>query len=149
MTWLESNYPDSTIDDWDQATAAEADTYHTARGNALWTGAAAVKTVALQRAWDYLRGLSWKEDVFDTELPADVKNAQIVGALAELTDPGTLLPEITKNDTLIKKNIANVIIKEYASGAPKQTQYKEINSLLSKYLIGGAPGSGQVQLVRG
>ncbi len=63
MTWFENTYPDSTIDDWDQATIAEADTYHTARGNSLWTGEDALKTQALQRTWDYLRGLDWLENV--------------------------------------------------------------------------------------
>jgi len=144
-TWKDLNYPDSSIDDWDQATIAEADAYHAARGNTLWTGEDAVKTVALQRAWDYLRGLTWREDVFDTELPADVKSAQIVGALAELVDAGALQPEITRDDYLTKKNIAGVIIKEYASSAPKSKQFKAINALLSRYIV----NSNGTRLVRG
>ncbi len=146
MTWLESNYPDSTIDDWDQATIDEADAYHEARGNALWTGADSVKTIALQRSWDYLRGLSWKEDVFDTELPDDIKNAQIEGALVELTDPGNLLPENNSDNKLKMKDIAGVIVKEWFPGASSRTQYRTISNLLSKYLIGGP---GQIPLVRG
>jgi len=144
-TWKELSYPDSTIDDWDQATTGEADTYHAARGNDTWTGTDAVKTIALQRSWDYLRGLSWKEDVFDTELPDDVKSAQIVGALAELVSPGVLQPSLTKNDYLVKKNIANVIIKEYRSGATPKTVFNELNSLLRIYIL----NSSGITLVRG
>lgn len=38
------------------ATVAEADTYHTNRGNAAWTGTDAVKEAALRKAASYLDG---------------------------------------------------------------------------------------------
>ena len=149
MTWLASNYPDSTIDDWDQATVEEANAYHAARGNnESWAGGSTAKTIALQRSWDYLRGLNWKEDVFDTELPDDVKNAQIEGALVELTDPGNLLPTSTREDKLKMKNLAGAIIKEYFPGGSSKTSYRTITNLLSKYLVGGGSGVN-VPLVRG
>jgi len=145
-TWKESQYPDSSIDDWDQATIVEADAYQAARGNTAWAAAEdADKTIALQRAWDYLRGLTYKPDVFDTELPEDIKSAQIVGALAELSSPGTLLPTLTSGNYLTKKNIAGVIIKEYASGAPASAQLIEMQALLSIYIY----ASSGIELVRG
>lgn len=138
--------PIKTIDDWTQATAAEADTYHTARGNSLWTGTETVKTQALQRAWDYLRGLSWKSGVFDTELPADVKSAQIVGALAELVDPGILLPELTADNYLTEKGFGNgAILKKYKPGAPAIKKFSAIDALLRPYIYGG----GNVEIRRG
>lgn len=146
-TWKELTYPDSTIDDWDQATIAEADAYHSARGNTDWASATDPnKTIALQRSWDYLRGLSWLPNVFDTELPDDVKNAQILGALYELASAGSLLPTITSGDYLTKKNIANVIIKEYSSAAPSSPVYTELNALLQLYITNTV---NSIPLVRG
>jgi hypothetical protein len=149
LPWIYYPYPIDykTIDDWedDQATIAEADAYHLARGNSTWTGDDTVKQQALTRAWDYLRGLNWIEGTFATELPNDVKSAQIVVALRELVDPGVSAPDITKDDFLEKKNIANVIIKEYRSGAPSVKRFKEAEVLLKKYIL----GYGNIGIVRG
>ena len=88
-----------TIDDWDQATITEAEVYLVARGDTTWEDADDEdKDHALQRSWDYLRGLAWRSGVFDTELPDDVKSAQIVGALEELKSPGVLLPALTADN---------------------------------------------------
>ena len=143
-TWKELTYPDSTIDDWDQATIDEADTYHTARGNTTWTGVDALKTQALQRTWDYLRSLNWLEDVFDTELPDDVLNAQIVGALEELTDPGALSPSLTADNYLVSKDIVG-IKKEYRLGAPVKKRFTGMEYLLKPYLY----SSSTIELGRG
>ena len=137
MTWLETHYTDSSITDWSQATVTEADTYHRARGNTRWDASSNddQKTIALQRAWDYLCGITtWKANVFDTELPEDIKNAQIVGALAELVTPGTLLPTFTRENYVVKKNIAGVIIKEYDIGGPVQSILTEMRALLKRYM---------------
>lgn len=134
-----------TIDDWDQATVTEADTYHTARGNATWTGEDAVKTQALQRAWDYLRGLSWLPGVFDTELPDDVKSAQIVGALEELKDPGVLLPALTADNFVESKDTAG-LKKSYRPGAPAWKRFRAMEVLLNGYVSGIGAG---VELRRG
>jgi len=143
-TWKELTYPDSTIDDWDQATIDEADTYHTARGNTTWTGTDTLKTQALQRTWDYLRSLNWLENVFDTELPADVLNAQIVGALEELTDPGALSPSLTADNYLVSKDIVG-IKKEYRLGAPVKKRFTSMEYLLKPYLY----SSSTIELGRG
>jgi len=145
MTWLEEHYPDSTIDDWSQATTAEADTYHASRGNALWTGTSTLKSQALQRAWDYLRGLDWLDDVFDTELPADIKNAQIVGALEELKSPGVLSPALTADNYLSLKKLPGGIEKQYRPGAPVKKRFLAMEALLKPYLR----SYGTVELRRG
>lgn len=126
------------IDDyWEQATYADADTYFTARGIATWTGDNDVKSQALQRAWDYMRTLSWIDDVFLLTQPDDITNAQILLALEELIDSGVLSPAITKDDHLIEKNIANVIIKKYTSRAPAWKRFRGVEMLLSPYLMSG------------
>ena len=136
-----------TIDDYedDQATIAEADAYHDARGNATWTGTDTAKQQALTRAWDYLRGLRWLPGTFATELPDDVKSAQIVAALRGLVTPGCLLPDLTREDFLESKNIAGAIVKEYRSGAPAWKRFREIEVLLRQYIV----GRGCVELGRG
>lgn len=133
MTWYEDTYPDSKITDWDQATAAEADTYHNLRGTSLWTGSDEVKTQALQRAWDYLKGLNWLPDVFDTELPDDVKNAQIVAALEELQVPGALAPTLNADNYLSSKDVAG-IKKQYRPGAPTHKRYLALETLLKPFI---------------
>jgi len=136
-----------TIDDWedDAATSSDADTYHAARGNSDWTGETADKTQALQRAWDYLRGLSWIPGVFDTELPDDVKSAHIVAALEELKDPGVLLPELTADNYLESKNLAGAIEKKYRPGAPAWKRFRALEVLLKGYIY----GQGNIELMRG
>ncbi len=134
MTWYSTHYPDSSITDWEQATVLEADAYHLLRGNSTWIGTEEIKTQALQRSWDYLGSLVWRDDVFDTELPEKVKEAQIVGALYELIEQGSLQPTISSEDFLIKKNIAGAIIKEYKQGSPSRKRYLSINSLLAPFL---------------
>ncbi len=136
MTWLSTHYTDGSITDWPQATVSEADTYHANRGNSDWASYGNdAKTQALQRAWDYLCGITtWKQDVFDTELPDAIKNAQIVGALAEAASPGVLLPTLTREKYIVKKNIAGVIIKEYDIGGPVQSILTEMRALLKRYM---------------
>lgn len=129
----------------DQATVTEADTYHTARGNSLWTGEDTVKEQALQRAWDYLRGLTYKTGTFDTELPDDIKSAQIVAALEELKDPGVLLPPLTADNYLESKNVAGAIVKRYRTGAPAWKRFRAIEVLLKSYVL----SSGNIEMMRG
>lgn len=123
----------SSIDDWEQATILEADAYLALRGNIEWTGSDEVKTQALQRSWDYLRGLKWLPSVFDIEMPDNIKSAHIVGALEELKSAGILLPALTSENYLLSKNIAGVIQKAYRAGAPVCKVFIEINVLLRGY----------------
>jgi len=134
MTWRSTHYPDSGITDWPQATITEANTYLLTRGRSTWPDySIPARTAALQRAWDYLCSLTdWKDYVFETELPVDIKNAQIVGAYAEITSPGILQPTLTSDNYLKKKNIAGVIVKEYSGTAPVAS-IREMDALLSRY----------------
>jgi hypothetical protein len=138
-----------TLDDWidSKPTVDEADIYHEARGNSLWTGTDTVKEQALQRSWDYLRGLDWLDGVFDDELPDDVKNAQIVAALEELKEPNILQPVITKDDYLESKNVAGVIIKTYRANAPTRKKILALDSLLRAYLR--SSGNAAIEIMRG
>ena len=127
------------VDDyWEQATAEEADTYHAARGNSTWTGTEAVKTQALQRAWDYIKTLPWIDDVFALEQPDDITNAHILLALEELKVPGVLTPALTQDNYVSSKNIGGAISKTYRSNAPAWKRFRGVEMLLSPYITSRA-----------
>lgn len=129
--------PRIDIDDyWVQATYAEADTYFTARGNSGWMGENALKTQALQRAWDYMKTLPWKDDVFSLAQPDDIKQAQILLALEELLDEGVLTPALTRDDYIGSKNIAGAVVKTYRKDAPIRKKFSGAEMLLAPYLHG-------------
>jgi hypothetical protein len=89
--------------------------------------------------------LTWLDDIFVSELPENVKSAQIVAALRELADPGCLLPDISRDDFLTSKNIAGAIVKSYRSNAPAWKRYREIEALLKPYVV----SYGNSRTVRG
>ena len=135
------------VDDyWEQATSDEADTYHAARGNSTWTGTEAVKTQALQRAWDYMKMLPWIDDVFAIEQPYDITSAHILLALEELVDPGVLTPALTSSDYISSKSIGNgAISKTFRSNAPAWKRFRGVEMILSPYLMSRA----NIRLERG
>lgn len=127
------------IDDyWVQATYSEADIYFAARGITAWTGGEnIIKTQALQRAWDYMRNLQWAEEAFVnfSEMPDDIKNAHILLALEELTNPGVLTPSLTADNYLESKGIANgAISKVYRHDAPAWKRFRGVDMILAPYL---------------
>ena len=133
----------TTILDITSATTAEADVYHSERGNSAWAGDATVKDPALIRSWDYIVSLRWKVGIFDGDV-ADLattaaKSAQIVGALRELVTPGTLQPDLSQADYLESKTLPG-IKKTFKSSAPAGVQFTEIKALLRPYVNGGAGG---------
>lgn len=132
-------------DYWSQATAAAADIYHAARGNSEWTGEAAVKTQALQRAWDYMATLNWIDDVFTLTQPDDITNAHILLALEELKEPGVLTPSLTKDDFVSSKNVGGAISKAYRGNAPAWKRFRGVEMLLGPYLL----SSGNIRVERG
>lgn len=103
------------------ASLAEAATYHSARGNATWTGSDTLKEAALIRAtqWidgrygDLWPGIRWKlrgqaldwprVEAYDRDgtvldydtIPVEVLNATCEAALRELVTPGSLSPDVT------------------------------------------------------
>ena len=131
----------TTILDITSATVAEADAYHSARGNSAWAGEDAVKDQALIRSWDYVVSLRWKVGIFDGVF-ADLattaaQSAQIVGALREIVSPGTLQPDLSQADFLESKTLPG-IKKTFKKSSPAGIQFTEIKSILRPYIYGGA-----------
>lgn len=135
------------IDDyWSKASYSDADTYFTARGVDTWAGENSEKAQALERAWDYLKTLSWIDDVFSITQPDDITNAHILLALEELKEPGVLTPSLTRDDYIESKGIGSgAIAKTYRASAPAWKRFRGVEMLLSPYLI----SSCNVRLVRG
>lgn len=135
--------------------AADATTYHTARGNTAWTGTDAVKEAALLKAAAYLDGhycnrfkggkyqpleqsLQWPRIgvlidgyVLDAyTIPQRLKDAQCELALIALS--ADLAPSVSAG---IKREKVDVLETEYFAGAPVGTTvYTAVNNLLADLL---------------
>ena len=136
---------------------ADADAYHTARGNTAWTGENAAKEALLRKATDYMvqvYALRWKGDrvsedqaldwpregvvAFGFEIPSDAMPEAVVKACAELALralSGDLTPDLTRR-TLREK--VGPIEVEYDPNAPALPDYQAIDNLLAPYLKGGS-----------
>lgn len=116
------------------ASLAEANAYHTARGNNSWAGADGVKEVALIRATQWLDGrygdrwpglrrylraqaLDWpRADAYDREgtyidqetIPPEIRNAVCEAALRELTAPGSLSPDVTPGTAKVLTEVKGI-----------------------------------------
>jgi hypothetical protein len=116
------------------ATLAEADAYHLARGVTTWMGADTLKEAALRRAVQWLEGRyrarwpgirtngraqarDWPRlDAVDSEgiplstseIPIEVKNAQIEAALRELVTPGSLLPDYLAAQRVLSETVGPI-----------------------------------------
>ena len=134
---------------------ADADTYHSDRGNAAWTGTTAVKQAALIKATDYIeqkyagrwqgsytdddQELEWPrsglcypdEDV----IPKELKNAVAILALEALSDD--LNPALDRGGA-IKREKVDVIETEYMSWAPSVTARPAVDGLLRRFMAGSA-----------
>lgn len=135
--------------------AADATTYHAARGNAAWTGTDAVKEAALLKAAAYLDGhycnrfkgtkyqpldqnMQWPRIevvidgfVLDVDvIPQRLKDAQCELALIALS--ADLAPNVAAG---IKREKVDVLETEYFAGAPAGTTvYTAVNNLLADLL---------------
>ena len=124
------------------ATLAEANTYHTDHGTTAWTGTDALKENALRRAVDWLdftyrtrfsgsraddrdQNLEWPRDnaydiadvfIVNTEIPIEIKRAQIEAALRELVAPGSLSPDYTASEQLKSLDVFQVVKREFFGG---------------------------------
>lgn len=144
---------------------ADAAAFHTARGNATWTGTDAVKEAAILRAMDYVEGMPWKgqktayanplqwprlnvvdrngQDVPADSVPQGVVYALCAAALVELVTPGALAPALARGG-MVKRKKVDVIETEFMDGAPSSTTYPAIMAPLK-----GLVGAGNVvELVR-
>lgn len=142
------------------ASAADADAYHTSRGNAGWAGTTDAKESALRRAADYLQSvyhgawrgwrtdsgqsLDWPRQLVPIDdapftpsyinmhtIPPEVKRAQMLLALYALTaDLNPNLTRATKSETV--GDIAVV----YDDASPEGTRYNAVDAMLSKLIHG-------------
>lgn len=131
---------------------ADADAYHAARSNTLWTGTDSVKESYLLKAATYLDGhyrkrwkghqvsedaqaMEWprydvKPYMSSTVIPQRLKDAQCELALRALS--GSLTVDGESN---IKREKVDILETEYFSGAVKgQKTYLIVDQLLSDYL---------------
>ena len=150
------------VDSVSYISAADATTFHAARGQTLWTGADSVKEAALLKAATYLDGhyrsrwrgfktlsntqaMEWPRYdanpyLLSTTIPQRLKDAQCELALMELIEPGVLSP--TLKSSVLSEKVA-IIETTYKNGASAgQVQYPAIDQLLSDYLI--PSGNGRV-----
>lgn len=116
------------------ASVAQADAYHSDRGNALWTGGATAKETALIRATQWIDGrygsrwngtrwklrdqaLDWpRVYAFDRDgtiidgdtIPPEVIYATCEAALRELTTPGILSPDLTPGTAKVLTEVKGI-----------------------------------------
>jgi hypothetical protein len=126
-------------------TLAEANEYHTERGNATWAGNDMVKTSALVRATTWLdarfgprfpgvrtdgreQPLQWpRVDAMDREgygipadeVPTEIKRATFEAALRELVSPGSLAPDYIAANR-VKREKVGPLETEYAGAIGAQ-----------------------------
>ncbi len=135
-----------SIKDYPMPDIAEADEYLLARwGNeSPWAkGTEEQKNQALQRGWDYLAGLNWKDGLFDVELPEAIHDAGIVAAFEEIKNPGCLLPEQAPGDFLQSKKIGP-ISKTFRRNAPTRRKFLALERLVAPYIM-----KKQIRICRG
>ena len=150
------------------ATAADADSYHAARGNAAWmAGDFTSREAALIRASSYLTSLSWigtrtdgrsqalawprtgvvdaeGNDLASDELPAEVRDACIEIALREVASPGVMAPDVTMSAAVKREKIGEIEV-EYlgtASASSAVPVVTAISGLIDQFLVSPNSGSG-------
>lgn len=124
------------------ATLAETDTYHSDRGNTAWAGTDALKEAALRRAVTWLdstylvrfpgyrtddrdQNLEWpRTNAYDiagellavSEIPIEIKRAQMEAALRELVVPGSLSPDFVAAGAVKSESVGPISQEFFASG---------------------------------
>lgn len=149
-------------------TTGGADTYHTDRGNALWsTLTPTAKAVSLARASEYIDGKyrgafpgyrtslrgqerEWpRQGAFDregnsitsTEIPVEVINATYEAALRDATSSGSLITDVTLGKNIVKAAVEGAVSVEYAgasSAMDLQLTIPAVDRILAPILTGGA-----------
>jgi hypothetical protein len=131
---------------------AEANAYHTDRGNSVWTGDDAVKQAALIKATDFIQqkyGCQWKGykvdpirqpldwpragiDYVDYQtIPEKLKNAVCELALEALSEE--LNPSLERGGA-VKREKVDVVEVEYMDSASSTTKRPAIDGMLREYL---------------
>ncbi len=142
---------------------ANADQYHTARGNTAWVGSSADKLAALTRASQYIDGmgqcdgmslfpgvktggraqiLAWPRTgatdfsgatILPDEVPIEVQYATYEAALRELVAPGSLSPDYVPA-TQVKREKVDVLDTEYAVPAADINPVRPVVSIVMDML---------------
>ena len=115
-------------------TEAEADAYAQPRGWSDWAAATADdKTAALRRGQDAIAGLynaRWTVEFENDDAPDQVKFAIVEAARRELSDPGSMQPDLDRGGK-IKQMQAGSVNMVFADGAPAETTFAAIDGLLA------------------
>lgn len=133
---------------------ADADTYHTDRGNAAWTGTDAVKQAALIAASQYVdtnyrfkgaraneaQAMEWPrtgvEDWSGFTVASDSLPARLTDAVAELALLALsedLTPALDRGGAVKSEKVGSISIT-YADNAPATKVYQVSDSLLGQYI---------------
>lgn len=142
---------------------ANADQYHSARGNVAWTGTNDAKLAALFRASQYIDGmgqcdgmslfpgtktggraqvLAWPRTgatdwsgaaILADEVPIEVEYATYEAALRELTTPGSLSPDYVPG-AQVKREKVDVLETEYAVPAAGVNPVRPVVSVVMDML---------------
>lgn len=139
---------------------ADADDYHTLRGNTAWTGVQSVKEAALVKATDYIeqeyrdawqgtrvtitQDLEWPRYDMPSgvdgyyrnadDIPQELKDATALLAIEYITS-GELNPNLDRGG-MVSREKTDVIETEYFQGASPKTVRPAIDGLLRRYLNG-------------
>lgn len=138
------------------ASAADATTYHTAHGNASWTGTDTLKEAALVRATAWLdaafyyrwpsvkllntqalefpRAAAVDADGYDlAPVPAGLKTALYEAALVELVSPGGLAKDDSDNGNIVAETEGGMS-RTYKKGGKKPSDWPAIYAPLRRIL---------------
>ncbi len=114
-------------------TVDAAEAYHESRGYTIWIdGEDEEKEAALIRAFDFLSVQNWKTTVFENSVPIKIQQAQILGALKELSSPGSLQPDIVTG--IKSESLDGVIETEYFKGGTG-TLFTAVENMIKPYII--------------
>ena len=154
-------------------TLAEADTYHTDRGNTAWTGTDDLKNEALlrgsisvdaryrgsfdgektdkraqDREWPRNYAYDLYNELFDNdEIPQEVIDATYEMSLRELVAPGSTQPDL--NFSQYKKSVAvsgavSVTYSDIGSVEALKTVYTLIDSIIAPVLTAASSGASRL-----
>lgn len=154
-------------------TLTGANTYHSALGNAAWTGADADKEAALRRATRWVDGryasrwpgiptyarvqaLAWPRsyaadmdgNIIDAlAIPPEIISATCEAALRELVSPGSLSPDVTPGQAKVLTGVGSLswtALRSSAGVSDMTPTLTTVDRILAK-IVGG---TGSVQVVR-
>lgn len=150
---------------------ATVDAYHTALGNATWTGTDALKEESIRRASNFLnnsfkwkgypksgrdQAMSWpRYDVVDRygygvssdSVPLEIKNACAEIALRELVTPGSMNPDVTPSET-VRRAKAGPAEVEYSNSRTDVDASRPV-LLIVRDMVGDLLASGMGSRIAG